>query len=463
MGIYRGVGLLVGMVVLLFGCAVSVSAERYTGGSYVIDASVAGNSFGGTTNGGSYVLTASGGESIVGNGSGGSYILRTGYTPQLPQSLEVVSSASGVVFQYQFDEADGNAVYDSSTNDISTAIVGSLTHVTGKVGMGIQGFSSSNYINTNEQALFDALSNFTACSWIKPATIGTDQYFMSRSDATTSASGMWAFGVNSSGNLVFRMRTSGGLFTTTGSTTLSAGTWYHACVTINTSTLVARQFLNGLSESSVTYTGTTSAPGVPVLLGTRAAGTQPFSGVIDETRILDVVIGSSRSLTEFLAGNDLSNTALLYTNALPGSPTNVTSRVLVRTDAPGYSLHISQNHDLSYSTYTIPPITNGGTIASPATWVNGTTQGLGFTINAVYGGGSFDSKWNSGNKYAAIPNSPTTFYTTTSAMAGGRDKHQIVMRYRLDPPNSAAATPTTLTSTSDLYTNIVTITGVMTP
>ena len=65
---------IVGAILATFvaGLFVTASAERFTGGSYTIDASVVGNSFGGANSGGSYTLTSSGGESVIGQGSGGS-------------------------------------------------------------------------------------------------------------------------------------------------------------------------------------------------------------------------------------------------------------------------------------------------------------------------------------------------------------------------------------------------------
>ena len=80
--------LLAVFLVIAVGLLTTASAERFTGGSYIIDAGVVGNSFGGDTTGGSYKLTSSGGESIIGEGSGGSYKLNSGYVAQLQNSLQ---------------------------------------------------------------------------------------------------------------------------------------------------------------------------------------------------------------------------------------------------------------------------------------------------------------------------------------------------------------------------------------
>lgn len=55
---------------------------------------------------------------------------------------------------------------------------------------------------------------------------------------------------------------------------------------------------------------------------------------------------------------------------------------------------------------TIPAISS--TIASPATWNEGLTTGLGF---AVVGAPTTDGRWGGGTKYASFPTSATTFYS----------------------------------------------------
>ena len=120
---------------------------------------------------------------------------------------------------------------------------------------------------------------------------------------------------------------------------------------------------------------------------------------------------------------------------------------IVRTNAATYSLAAQQDHNLQNGSYFIPAI--GGSIASPATWTEGTTKGLGFTLmNAPI----LDTKWNSGAKYAAIPSSTTTFYNGTGNVNGVIDV--INMRLRLD---------TTATQATGSYTNTITYTGTITP
>jgi len=141
--------------------------------------------------------------------------------------------------------------------------------------------------------------------------------------------------------------------------------------------------------------------------------------------------------------------SISFPTLTPGIPKTSTLGVTVQTDAPGYSLSISQDRDLTdASSHTIPKI--AGTISSPAAWADGTTTGLGFTIASATAG--VPAKW-SGPKYAAMPDSgsPTVFYTRTGQLSGS---DTISLSYKLDVTSSQV---------SGGYSNTAVITGTMTP
>ena len=133
----------------------------------------------------------------------------------------------------------------------------------------------------------------------------------------------------------------------------------------------------------------------------------------------------------------------------PGVSNSATVTANVITDAPDYTLAVSQNNNLQSGAYSIAAV--GGSIASPTTWVEGTTKGLGFTLvstNAT----AIPASWNSGNAYAAFPNTSTTFYTRDGFSGGATDT--LTMRVKLDVPSSQGAAT---------YTNTVTWVGTTTP
>ncbi len=130
----------------------------------------------------------------------------------------------------------------------------------------------------------------------------------------------------------------------------------------------------------------------------------------------------------------------------PGASNTATLTSQIFTDAPGYNLDISQNNDLTNGGNTIPAISSG-TIASPATWTEGTTKGLGVTLTTCPG--SCPGKWGTAGsyKYAAIPGTATTIFTRSGFSGGVQDS--LVMQPRLDA---------IVSQPEGLYSNTVTIT-----
>ena len=145
----------------------------------------------------------------------------------------------------------------------------------------------------------------------------------------------------------------------------------------------------------------------------------------------------------------LSPSTLNFGTITPGVSGTVNFTASILTDAPGYSLSVNQNNNLTNGGNTIPAVS--GSIASPVTWSEGTTKGLGFSLvstNAT----ALPGKWSSGAAFAAFPGSSTEFYTRTGYNGGATDT--VDMRIRLDVDNSQV---------SGAYTNTATWTGTITP
>jgi hypothetical protein len=145
----------------------------------------------------------------------------------------------------------------------------------------------------------------------------------------------------------------------------------------------------------------------------------------------------------------LSPTTISLGTVTPGTSNNATVTASVITDAPDYTLAVNQNNNLQSGAYSIAAVS--GSIASPVTWVEGTTKGLGFTLvstNAT----AIPGSWNSGNAYAAFPNTSTTFYTRNGFSGGATDT--LTMRVKLDVPSSQPGAA---------YTNTVTWVGTTIP
>jgi hypothetical protein len=133
-----------------------------------------------------------------------------------------------------------------------------------------------------------------------------------------------------------------------------------------------------------------------------------------------------------------------------GSSQTVTLSYQIITDSSSYDLSINQDHDLQNGGNTIAAISSGD-ITTPVLWNEGMTKGLGLTITSAPG---IPGKWgsNPGYKYAAIPLSSTTLYSSSSYTPGATDA--ISLQGRVDVPGGQA---------TGSYSNTVTITATTTP
>ena len=174
-----------------------------------------------------------------------------------------------------------------------------------------------------------------------------------------------------------------------------------------------------------------------------------MNGSIDEVRLFDRILTADEVKAEYNAQNTGSSSGLSLNVITPGASQIAEFDAIMQTDAPGYSLAIHQNHDLQFGVNTIPAV--AGSIASPLTWNEGTTKGLGFTLYSTTAT-AIPGTWSSGTAYAALPGSSTSFYTRTGYTAGAKDV--LSLRLRSD---------VNTTQPSGFYENMMTITGTMTP
>lgn len=191
---------------------------------------------------------------------------------------------------------------------------------------------------------------------------------------------------------------------------------------------------NSLSNSTSSSTYKLESSGGESIIGNGTSGSYKLGeGYIAQ---LD------RSLTLTTASGSV-NFGTIYAG-VSGTQNNT---ITVATDNSSYVLSVHQDKNLTNGSFTIPSVS--GTIASPVTWVEGTTKGLGFTLASASAAGTLDPKWSTGNAYAALPTTPTdtTFYSRGSNANYTTDT--IGFRYRLDVSN---------TQVSGTYTNNVTIT-----
>lgn len=414
----------------------SAFADVFNSTSYKIDASVSG-SFGGQTSSTNYKMVSSGGESVIGNGAGGSYKMGQGYVAQLDKSLQLSVLPEGSLSYYSFDEGVAVRAYDSSSylNDANT--VASPTWVAGKVGGALTFNGSTQYVPFGNPAHY-AVTSGTIEAWVRSSVTTGQQAIVSKQSNFTlllDANRLSAYNWNTSSTC------------SEPTTGIADGQWHHVAFTFSSGVTNGSQlYKDGVAVQACTMT--TVAHTNPMEVA-RSNASQHFNGSIDEVRLYDRILTSGEIRAEYNAQNTGNSSGLSLNVITPGASQIAEFDAIVQTDAPGYNLAIHQNHDLQFGANTIPAV--AGSIASPLTWTEGTTKGLGFTLYSTTAT-AIPGTWGSGTAYAALPGSSTSFYTRTGFNAGAKDV--LSLRLRSD---------VNTTQPSGFYENIMTITGTMTP
>ncbi|MEO5691295.1 MAG: LamG domain-containing protein [Candidatus Saccharimonadales bacterium] len=426
------------ILTVFVGLFVDVSAERFTGGSYTIDASVVGNSFGGDTTGGSYKLTSSGGESLIGQGSGGSYKIGVGYVAQLESSLQLTVQPGSLIGYFALEENSGTFIRDTSFNNNNGTTSGT-TWATGKVGTGLS-FAGAGIMESTD---VDITGTITISAWVNPSSTQSSTIF-----GKANLQGAIKLFNNEPR---FNVTTGGTLRTVDAIVVLTNSTWNHVVGTYDGTN--AKIYVNGVERASVAATGAISNNNQPWTAGQNTIGSgggNSYSGAMDELKVFSRALSANEVKAEYDAGVAGNTAGLSFaTSIIPGVSQTSNYDAAVQTDAQnGYNLSVNQNQNLTKGADSITAVS--GSIGTPVSWVEGTTKGLGFTLygtNAT----SIPGKWSSGGAYAAFPGSSTSYYLRTGRQAA---KDVLNMRLRLDVPTSQVAGG---------YTNVVTTTGTITP
>ena len=456
----RNIGVLL-LAITIGGSFVSTArADRYSSSHYVIDASVVGNSFGGSGSSSSYKLTGSGGESIVGQGSSGSYMLAGGYVAQLQNSLQLTVQPGGLKGYYPFEENSGTFTRDNSGDANNANLQIGTTWTTGKVGNGVN-TNASSYVQVEDNANLTFGQHMTVSLWANQTSASADKALVAHW-YQGGANSSWALQTGSSSS-VLRVFIANSLADTGGNcvdtdSSWSSGSWHHVVLvfdgTQSTALDRAKVYIDGVARPMSVCLGTIPSTlqdsSSYLTIGAMRGIGRYFNGSLDEVKFFNRSLTPNEIKAEYDAGVAGNGAGLGFALGItPGVSQTSNYDAVVSTDSiNGYTLAVSQNNNLTKGADTISGVS--GTIASPVTWVEGTTKGLGFTLygtNAT----AIPGKWSSGAAYAAFPGTSTTFYARTGQPSA---KDVLNMRLRLDVDASQA---------TGTYTNVITTTGTMTP
>lgn len=192
------------------------------------------------------------------------------------------------------------------------------------------------------------------------------------------------------------------------------------------------------------FGGQTSSTNYKLVTG----GGEPINGMAASSSY-KMGMGYVAQLTQSIQLSLAQSTVALGT-ITPNISNIGTISATVATDAPGYSLSINQNNNLTSGANTIPALATG-TIATPVSWTEGTTKGLGITLT---GGPSIPVKWGTSGsyKYAAVPNTLTSLYIRSGYTGGVNDTVTMQPRVDISPAQAAGS-----------YSNIITLTATLIP
>ncbi len=201
----------------------------------------------------------------------------------------------------------GTTVFDEwGTNNGSASNGVTFATTYGVVGFGASADGVNDYIRIEDADALSPANTMTISVWIKPSSIpgeGTAYNIFTKYNTTAGVRG-YAFQVYHGGDAPIRLRvllsldgtTIAGFFTGN-IDALSAQTWLHVAVTVNTADLNPKIYVNGATVSGSWETGAMPAAmvnnSVSVLIGGRFVTGTPaeyFVGSIDEARLYNVVL-----------------------------------------------------------------------------------------------------------------------------------------------------------------------------
>ena len=210
---------------------------------------------------------------------------------------------------WQFDEASGTTVNDSSGNGNAGTLTGTFSRVPGQVG-GAVSFGGTSYVKNNQGAANfpTGASARTMTAWIKlPAKVTGDALIFGHGDGYIS--------VTSGGTLGFW-----GI----GSTRVDDGAWHHVAGVDNGKGATWSVYVDGVVDATGPNTNLNTAAGADWRIGQWLDGTMNFPGIIDEVRYYNRALSTSE-IQSIVTGDG---------GKLPPGPVSVSQMSNVTTCAP---------------------------------------------------------------------------------------------------------------------------------
>jgi len=194
----------------------------------------------------------------------------------------------GLISWWKFDEGEGDIAYDSAGENDGT--VHDTNWTSGIIGGALNFDGEGDYVDLgNDNSLKPPLAVTLSC-WIRLSASGSEQYVVALDNQTSRYYGIW-FSIGSANNLGIGYGDGGSpgpgsRRSKSGTSALSAGTWYHIAAVLSGPTNMDL-YIDGVDDDG-TYSGTggslTYSAGSS-LIGIRHDSAYSFNGKIDDVRI----------------------------------------------------------------------------------------------------------------------------------------------------------------------------------
>lgn len=247
---------------------------------------------------------------------------------------------------------------DRSMSGAHATTSGAMTSgdsVAGKIATAVD-FDGSNDAAVSSSLDLTSTNKVTVSYWYKPATTGGDKIHVEASNDYNGQS--TAFLVYHNGSNVLEASIFGnvGYNAWLTSSTMTAGTWYHAVVVLDKSlaSTEARTYLNGASNgsTSINSNNTNSYGNHPIYLAARGTSSLFANVVMDEVRISDQARSAEWAEAEYASSNNAMNT-FGAEEVLPPDPPVLTAFATTVPLTPQFQLRSADRTDPNYLRYRI--------------------------------------------------------------------------------------------------------------
>ena len=317
---------------------------------------------------GTYVLSAVARDSAGQSTSSGSVTVTVDNPPPPPPT-------SGLVAAFGFGESSGTAVLDRSGRGNDGVISGATRSAAGRHGAALSFDGVNDWVTVADSASLDLSSALTVSAWVRPAALGGWRTIVFKERPGGMVYSLFA---DQAGGRPAGLVYLGGERSVLGPASIPLNQWTHLATTYDGSTV--RLFVNGIQAGSLAVTGTLQASTGALRLGGNAVWSEWFSGLIDEVRIYDRVLGAAG------IQNDMQTPVEGGTpppdSTPPTAPSNVTTSAQSGSVTLGWS---ASSDNVGVARYNVHRSTTAGFTPSTANRV-GQPTGTSFVDSGLTSG-----------------------------------------------------------------------------